>query len=97
MSEKYIRVEMPDLTKWDVPASIVARSYATYYAEADKETPFDAYLAYVLEDDDELIDWADNNMNWSDVAAHAVRVETLPPLRDYQDGWVNGEKDVIER
>jgi len=48
-------------------------------------------------DDDsfEVEDWAANNMNWSDVADVAFLL-AKPDAPDYQEGWVNGEKEVIE-
>jgi DNA-binding XRE family transcriptional regulator len=58
-----------------------------------------ASMAATLEEfdgDDELIaDWAQNNMGWDEVKAHAKQVkEPQPP--DYEDGWVNGAWEVGE-
>lgn len=96
MTEKYLRVEMPDGSEWDVPARLIADDYATYYAKADTAMSFDDHRADAMGDDEQLIDWAENNMNWSDVAAHAVRFfgEQFP---DYHDGWINGVKEIVER
>jgi len=33
-------------------------------------------------------------MDWDDVKAWATKVEEEPDV-DYQEGWVNGEKEVV--
>ena len=94
MSEKYLRVTMPDGSKWDVPASVVASDRANYY---DEEEPgcFQREYDYALNDEDELIDWARGNMDWTDVVELA-REKISPPQPDYQEGWVNGDHEVIQ-
>lgn len=101
---KQLRVTMPDGSRWDVPAQIIAEHRARYYAKHDSgEESGEEYgrvyrdeLAYALDSDDELQDWAANNMNWSDVSAQATRVQEAPAKEpDYEEGWVNGEKEVI--
>jgi hypothetical protein len=104
--EKYLRVTMTDQTQWDIPAEYIAKLRATYYAKnaavkegADYTTyiaVYDEEFAHTMDSDDELIDWASNNMNWSDVCIYAQRVITIPPKQpDYQDGWVNGDKEIV--
>ena len=44
----------------------------------------------------EIKDWAAINMNWSDVEAHAIEVSNDAEEPDYQEGWMNGKKDIIE-
>lgn len=104
MSEKFLRVDMPDGSKWDVPAKMIAENRAAYYARldvergdaADYERAFAREVKYALSDGYEIEDWAANNMNWSDVSEVAV-MTTPPAAVDYQEGWVNGEKSVIGR
>lgn len=93
--KKYLRVTMPDGSKWDVPAQIIASNRARYYAKLDSGEesgePYNTIYALELSaDDDELIDWAANNMNWNDVEGCATRIETPSIAPDYQEGWVNG-------
>ena len=108
MSEKYLRVTMPDGSKWDVPAKFIAEDRAHYYAKRDASkrpvmTPeqfaevFAEEVKYCIENDYELKYWAENNMNWIDVTHLATMVPTVPPKVDYQEGWVNGPKEVVER
>ena len=89
-----IRVTMPDGSKWDVPAQLVADSRDANYAEDNEDT-----IGFIrkgeLEEYD-LLDWAAGNMNWDDVKHAAVKFdEPPPPPTDFQDGWVNGEKEII--
>lgn len=94
---------MPDQSQWDVPADIIAGSRAEYYAKKDageKDVP--AYLKvlrkeydYTMDSDDELLDWAANNMDWKDVKTFAELVPNKDKKVDYQEGWVNGDKEII--
>lgn len=83
---------MPDGSKWDVPAEIVAKDRATYYKEDGYQEEFD----YTMSSDFELQDWAAGNMNWDDVSEFAVKADVEQPPVDFQEGWVNGEKEVVE-
>lgn len=97
---KYLRIEMGDGSKWDVPVSIIARNRAEHYAEE-----FDGDVEKSLKEDTlplfeeceyEIEEWAGDNMNWEDVEAHAEQVSKPCPA-DLEDGWINGEKEVIEK
>ena len=59
------------------------------------ETVYQEEFEFTMNDEDELIDWAQNNMNWDEVKQQAVKVSDGEI--DWQDGWVNGEKEVIEK
>lgn len=88
---------MPDGSKWDVPAEVIAAHRAAYYSKTTdaNDVDFKSEFAVAMYDEYELSDWAENNMNWSDVATHAKRVESNPSEPDYQEGWVSGLKEVI--
>lgn len=95
---KYLRVTMNDGTRWDVPAEVIARSRAKYYSDTDTEITYDEEFSFTMEDDFELRDWAANSMNWADVKPFAVRAPDVPKeAPDYQEGWVNGEKEIVTR
>ena len=94
MKKKFLRVTMPDGSKWDVPAEMIAESRASYYHHC-ATYEFRDEVRFVLAHNTELTDWAENNMNWKYVAPHAVQV-SAPNGVDYQEGWVNGEKEVVE-
>lgn len=95
---KVLRVNMPDGSKWDVPVEFIANNRAEHYAHefnGNVQQSLDEDTLPLFEADHyEIEDWAANNMNWSDVermATMAVSGET-----DYQEGWVNGDKTVID-
>lgn len=103
---KYILVTMPDGSIWKVRAEIVVCSRAKYYAEQDSakqgrtyEAVFDEEYTYTLHNNDEILDWAANNMNWTDVSFGAEKlpqpVQVLTPL-EFEEGWVNGDKKIVE-
>lgn len=101
---KFLRVTMPDGTKWDVPAHIIARSRAHEMAMSNLAA--EAHLSYqevyqrefdyTLASRMLLFDWAANNMDWKDVQSHAIHVPTEASPADYQEGWMNGKKEVVE-
>ena len=96
MKEKYLRVIMPDGSKWDVPVMLIVNDRAKYYAETDPETSFDKEVEYALNDEYEITDWAANNMNWKDVVLQAQIVNEDREV-DYQEGWINGDQEIIEK
>jgi hypothetical protein len=96
--KRFLIVEMPDGSKWSVPTRVIADSRSTHYASEfggsvqrsyseDTKPLFD-------EDEYEIQDWAANNMNWSDVEKVAVRLAEESASVDYQEGWVNGDKEL---
>ena len=97
-TEKMLRITMPDLSVWEVPAKVVASNRAHYYAERDDDADFDGEFDFAMGDEYTLTDWAAGNMNWDDVEAHARKVRDRAPMDpgDYQEGWVNGDKEVVE-
>lgn len=87
------RVEMPDGSKWDVPAQAIADSRDANYADEHEDT-----IGFIRErslDAFEIPDWAGNNMDWKDVEKYADKA-VIPPIPvDYQEGWCNGEKEIV--
>ena len=104
---KCLQVTMPNGERWVVPISIIAKDRATYYANKDAEKEglsgterderYEEEYDLAMEDSLEIYDWAPNNMNWVDVKDYATFIgsEKLSD-RDYQEGWVNGEKKIID-
>ncbi len=99
MENRQLLVTMRDGSVWAVDVEHIAWNRTEYYHrdtgqdldEAKEETEV------MFRDDYEIVDWATNEMNWSDVAEHAVMVQPAPPLTeaDFQEGWVNGEHRVV--
>ena len=95
---KYLCITMPDESVWAVPVEIIARNRATYYArefggDVEKSLAKDT-LPLFNDEPFEVEDWAANNMDWSDVVEHARLIKEGDT--DYQEGWVNGDKEVVE-
>ena len=99
MENKVLRITMPDSSKWDVPVIIIANDRANYYKDEfnndlneslEKDT-----LPLFRESDYEIVDWAANNMDWDDVKEFAKQVPDSPKPVDFQEGWLNGEKEVL--
>jgi len=90
---------MPDDSKWDVPAALVAENYASYYGNPNLDPDEAGSIEYehrrIMKDHDNLIDWAENNMNWSEVSNAARKVGDAQSV-DFEDGWTNGEKEIVE-
>lgn len=64
---------------WHVPAEVIAKNRATYYAENDKDATYDEEFNFTMGDDYELRDWFFNNMDWDDVKDAAKLVATPAP------------------
>lgn len=101
IENKFLKVTMPDDSKWKVPVRIIAEHRARYYANKEHVTleqslKFDTLLLFE-EDEYEIEDWASNNMDWRDVEKYAVRVRAKDLSdEDLQEGWVNGAKEIVE-
>lgn len=102
-STKKLVVTMPDGSKWAVPALFIAEQRARYYSqkslrlsEHTEKQAFDHEVKYALDNEEELLDWAHNNMGWPDVKDTATKVSKPIPL-DYDamlEGWINGDKTI---
>lgn len=102
---KYIHAKMSNGETYRIPADVVARSMGAYYGRRNWESGYreganpvdqiEIEALRALRDDDELIDWAANNMNWEDVAAVATLVESAPSI-DLDSEWTNAWMTVVE-
>lgn len=81
---KYIRVTMPDGSQWDVPLNRIEQSMQERYRQQGDFS------------EEELIDHAENSMNWSHVMPFAIQSHPPQDVR-FRDGWVNGKKEIIEK
>ena len=91
MTEKYLRVTMPNGSKWDIPATLIAGNRAKHYTAILIGEEF----KFALENNNVLMLWAKNMMDWGDVVLYAQRAPTQE--MDWQEGWINGNKEIIER
>lgn len=93
-AKKMLVIDMPDGSKWAVAVEVVAHDRADFYRDGGYQKEFDLAMA----DPRALIDWAGNEMNWSDVQKYAQQYRPPDPLdaEGFQEGWVNGEKHVLD-
>jgi hypothetical protein len=93
--KKYLLVTMPDNSIWSIPTRLIAENRNDYYIKVRGENAADveAETEKLFADDYEVIDWAVNNMDWSDVADEAVLAKRAKT--DYQEGWLEGDKELI--
>lgn len=98
---KILTVKQSDGSIWGVPVELIAMSRAEHYAHE-----FGNDVQRSLKEDtlplfdgnggeSEVLDWAENNMNWPDVADKALLIK-MPGSPDFQEAWVNGDKNFIE-
>lgn len=94
-----LRVTMDDGSKWDVPVMAIAENRAGNYKDEfgdDLQRSLNEDTLPLFEEAGyEIVDWASNNMDWSDVRDRAKKVSD-PPTPDYQEGWVNGDMEIID-
>lgn len=90
---KFLHVTMPDNSVWKLDINIIAEDRAEYYSEFKGED-YDKVLSETLTDHEELIDWAENNMDWNNIEGKAIKVRDGEV--DYEDGWCNGDKIIKE-
>lgn len=90
---KYLRITMPDHSKWEVPMSAIARNKGENHEYEGIDSIEECVHIAMHETDESLIDWAENNMNWDDISHEAHLVEQ--GTTDYDEGLVNGNKEVI--
>ena len=101
--DQFLRVTMPDASKWDVPVKVIAEHRAMYYFKERNEfgsfeESYNGDTIPLFESDPFSIkDWATNNMNWEYVKNVAKKVEDFIMTDKYfQKGWVNGYKEIVE-
>lgn len=104
---KYYKTVMSNGDEYFVPALFIVEARAKYYSQKDGEEDnlspeeekkvFDEEVAFALEDDYEIEDWARNNMDWDEVATIAILRPRVPlTAEELQEGWVNGNHEVVE-
>ena len=97
--ESMYSIAMPDGSKWEIPVWVIALNKAVYDSGR-----FDNSINRALEEETlplfsswkgDIIDWAENNMDWDDVEYYAIEAKRAD-TNDFDEGWVNGKKEIIE-
>lgn len=95
---KDYHVTMADGSVWSIPVDVIAKNRAEFfvltgYFETIEESLEDTIQLFES-DDYSIEDWAENNMNWSDVSGIAKMVSPASNIK-FQEGWMNGDKEVV--
>lgn len=91
---KYIEITFPNGDQFLVPIKLVGTSYANYYG-ASNEDDWKCEYERCISDNDELLDWFSNNMNWSDVSGQSVKV--TPPPYDFDKNFTESSTKIVEK
>jgi hypothetical protein len=94
---KNLSIEMPDGTEWLVPVHFIAENRAKYFSEQYKSytESFEATIILFDSRPGAIVDWAANQMEWSDIKDVAKLVDR-PKCDDiYEEGWKIGNMMVI--
>lgn len=89
---KTLRVSFSDGSQYDIPVRVILINASEYYHRKDPDYPQDQFGHDWS--DFEIGDWATNNMNWCEVAPHAVQVKP-PDKRDMDELWSNADTEVV--
>ena len=97
LAKKYVTT-MTGGSRWAVCVGDIALSRAEYYAkefDGDVQKSLREDTLPLFESDEyEIEDWAQNNMNWSDVRHLATCISHGDC--DYEEGWCNGDHIVCD-
>lgn len=91
-----LRIEFPNGDVFTVPTEVIARQRTEYYATVDgfaegsKEWDNEFKQSMMS---DEILDWVQNNMDWSDVRSYADKELVVT---DYEKMWIGSDFKVID-
>jgi len=98
MSRK-IEITFSNGRVYSIPAKIVAEHRADYYATKfeGEEGTYDEIFEkemWALDDDNELVIWLSNNMNWEDVKDEAKeqRIKEIDKSKEF----TNADKEIVD-
>jgi hypothetical protein len=94
MKEPQLIVTFSDQSQWEIPAKHIAHERAKYYAGPRDTETYNQEYDLAMKDQSEILDWAKNNINWSDVRRFARQIK-FAQLAPYEDEWCNAEMKVI--
>lgn len=99
-TDLYLTV-MANWDVWAVPVMVIAKNRAENYkdefgGDIDCSLAEDT-LPYFARVDAEVYDWAQNNMDWSDVSPHAFLYQKAEKTwEDWEESWCSGRHDIVK-
>ena len=96
---KQIEITFSNGDVYSVPAEVVAKDRAEYYAERfeGEEGTYEEIVEremQVVNDKWEILDWMSNQMNWEDVKEDTEYIENRMTV-DKESEFVNADKEFI--
>lgn len=96
--DKLYVITLANGDQWAVPVRVIAEDRAAYYAKKDNvslESAMADTAEYFSDSDGyEIENWAQNEMNWSDVKPHAkfyAKAEIDDDADPFQEAWTDSE------
>lgn len=97
MTTRYLTLTLDDGSVYGVPVDVIARNRAENYkdefANDLTRSLIEDTVPLFESDKGEIVDWAANNMNWSDVKDHATQLRGPDPI-DFEEVWRTAKMGV---
>ena len=94
MEEQKLIIKFSNGEVYEVPASSIAEARTDYYMKVDGyerlSEDWKKEFQYVMNNENELLDWVQNNMDWSDLKGAARKVEPKDSF-DYDEEFFNAK------
>lgn len=81
---KMLQVKFRNGEVKEIPVQVIAANRAEYYSATDENTTYQEEYDFIMDDENEALDWFVNNMYWKDVEKEAVDVSKAEEL-DYSE------------
>ena len=96
-----IQITFSNGEKFEIPANAIAEPRAEYYSkresnDEDRIKTYSGELDIALHDGEVLIDWLQNNMDWSDVKHAAKKLPMQNRQVDFDKEFTNAKFEVLE-
>ena len=96
--EKCLKIRFPNGDIFKVPASVIAKDRANYYADIDGyEIDSNDWLnefELAMNDEFELKDWLAGNMDWCDLEPHATKVDEKGTETYYENNFSEAKLEM---
>ena len=97
-TKRHLYVSFDNGDVFRVPISVVAHSYADYKVPDWRDSiprlmDHNKITCTIMDDEEFLLGWAYNNVNWDDISFHAVRVDK-PTSYDYNEGYMSAKLEI---
>lgn len=105
---KHVRITFSNGETYEIPALKIGNNRGKYFADKQfghqdiTEAPdpqwtniYRAERDIAIKDNEQLIDWAENNMNWEDIESDAVLIPVDNSDLDKHAEWLKNEKTIV--